>query len=984
MMIFFFVVPLCIGAPPLASSLSSVPALSVPMEKKALGVGSPPLSGHEPRTPETRSPTTAMSKEAPHCTWGEETSGRRGHKEGKGEGEQEERDGLSTGRVPGTLLENEPAVPRRPREEGRASGGMATVLEAFKDVLVRTESIERKELQRSLMEVLCFLLTPLDLIHRTLRLAATMVPPLFSDLLLQIRDAASLQRAGRLFAAEHQSRLAILHEYAKIPLQRFLDRPTLNPLAERCPPPLPSSFSLSKGRVSASEMAKAMQAEEWNAPFHLFWMREEKTMGANAEDAPGDQHGKAYDEEGGRSKDDGVASMATTDRVALAEATSGGGVAMAVQTHRRGGDSGRPGTAAHSEAHGQEERQKGKEPKIPQTSLEGTDSGHRSGTTARPISTSPSGGRHPHPSLAGLPLSERDIDSHATHLRPANPGAPSSSEMTEVETLRLHGYDPHAFPPPLARPLASSASSSLLSSTEGGPRVVPYTVLSSLQLEPLPFPSSAAVLSVNVATTPTPATLSLCSTLRVPIQGPTLLSVPRRSTDDDVATFSPTEGKRNDGRIPLVFRAGTSRRGREDPASGEALSVGERQSRGGRAKMPIPHAFGHGGTAKERRSSSPMTSEGTPLSAALPGWSRQGPSRPLLPSSSSPPPFISRQPTGGCSPSLPHPPALVSLPSASPPTEEGFLPAGTLQISSSGNGVTMARSTEGLPRMPAKARERRSADGLPSRGETRADPSEGGRWAGRTEPVGSPAKGEMDAGEPFRIPGTEKSTAEDRVPFTLPPLYHEEDEDANGVASEEEEEKKIHSNATEGLEPFPAVRGSSSRASSSWSSRTFDSVASSTWSSIWQQTGDRSNAFPLSSPSDPHTVRVGAIPHRRFLLFPSPLSLNALGVTPEGHGPTWIGAPFYGLAGKKRGEGNHCLPGGSLVDIASPSSSSSSAFSFSPSPPSPPPRTRIAFSDDLFLRFAKDLHLCNPDELPMARPSVISATTAGEGEQKNE
>lgn len=140
------------------------------------------------------------------------------------------------------LPDNELAAPRNPM--GYSSSGLQSqvnvggehpihdqgVLCAFVDLLERTESIERKQLQHVLWTAHSSLAFPMAEIHFTMRLAAQ-VPPLFSILLFDFRDKILMQQAARLFCEEKKSRFRIVVEYESLPLQH-LSRPDINPTAE--------------------------------------------------------------------------------------------------------------------------------------------------------------------------------------------------------------------------------------------------------------------------------------------------------------------------------------------------------------------------------------------------------------------------------------------------------------------------------------------------------------------------------------------------------------------------------------------------------------------------------------------------------------------------------------------------------------------------------------------------------------------------------
>lgn len=153
-------------------------------------------------------------------------------------------------------------------KEDNTKHTMNDVLSAFKDTLIRTESIERQQLQQQILEEHRLLLRPLDLIQHTLRLVSSTVPAFFADLLLEMKDTVFLQRAGRLFAAERHSRLKIIEEYVKVPLRHLICRPVLDPLAERRSGHVfhhqENSFP------SPIEIAEKAMVDESRFSFHLF------------------------------------------------------------------------------------------------------------------------------------------------------------------------------------------------------------------------------------------------------------------------------------------------------------------------------------------------------------------------------------------------------------------------------------------------------------------------------------------------------------------------------------------------------------------------------------------------------------------------------------------------------------------------------------------------------------------------------------------
>ncbi|CCW69143.1 unnamed protein product [Phytomonas sp. Hart1] len=102
------------------------------------------------------------------------------------------------------------------------------VLHAQVDLLICTESIERKALTWKLLDAHKTLYLPvhnLNLAHYFCSSAT--VPPFFASLLLSMKDEMFMRRAAKLFAEEHKRRISITEVYDSLPL-RFLVRPLLS------------------------------------------------------------------------------------------------------------------------------------------------------------------------------------------------------------------------------------------------------------------------------------------------------------------------------------------------------------------------------------------------------------------------------------------------------------------------------------------------------------------------------------------------------------------------------------------------------------------------------------------------------------------------------------------------------------------------------------------------------------------------------------
>ncbi|ORC92691.1 uncharacterized protein TM35_000034440 [Trypanosoma theileri] len=104
------------------------------------------------------------------------------------------------------------------------------LVDAFLELLLRTESIERKSLVLEYQDSHNELIQQLKWVATTLH-ATTATPPLYASLLGNMQETWLVERAKLLFRQEHESRLKLVREYEAIPL-RFLNRPLLNNAAE--------------------------------------------------------------------------------------------------------------------------------------------------------------------------------------------------------------------------------------------------------------------------------------------------------------------------------------------------------------------------------------------------------------------------------------------------------------------------------------------------------------------------------------------------------------------------------------------------------------------------------------------------------------------------------------------------------------------------------------------------------------------------------
>lgn len=114
--------------------------------------------------------------------------------------------------------------------EGDEAALKDPIFTAYIDLLVRTESVERKGLERELLEKHGNYIRPVRVVSQAIRLSAE-VPPLFAPLLLTMRIPSFVKPAVRLFQAESQRRLDLIASYDAIPLQ-YLNRPRFFVAAE--------------------------------------------------------------------------------------------------------------------------------------------------------------------------------------------------------------------------------------------------------------------------------------------------------------------------------------------------------------------------------------------------------------------------------------------------------------------------------------------------------------------------------------------------------------------------------------------------------------------------------------------------------------------------------------------------------------------------------------------------------------------------------
>ncbi|KEG13302.1 hypothetical protein DQ04_01091090 [Trypanosoma grayi] len=111
-----------------------------------------------------------------------------------------------------------------------AEASLHRVVDAFTDLIVRTEAIERKALELDLQNRHSELMHQIDWFAVTVQ-ATHASPPLYASLLSNMKEPWAVRRAEQLFCQEHEERLRLVEEYQAMPL-RFLNRPLLNFVAE--------------------------------------------------------------------------------------------------------------------------------------------------------------------------------------------------------------------------------------------------------------------------------------------------------------------------------------------------------------------------------------------------------------------------------------------------------------------------------------------------------------------------------------------------------------------------------------------------------------------------------------------------------------------------------------------------------------------------------------------------------------------------------
>ncbi|KAH8611834.1 hypothetical protein ERJ75_000936200 [Trypanosoma vivax] len=104
------------------------------------------------------------------------------------------------------------------------------LMEAFVELILRTESIERKALVWDIEQQRKEMFQKIECTSATFH-ATSSSPALYASLLAHMKESWAVRKAEQLFSQEHEERMKVIEEYMAIPL-RFLDRPLLNSAAE--------------------------------------------------------------------------------------------------------------------------------------------------------------------------------------------------------------------------------------------------------------------------------------------------------------------------------------------------------------------------------------------------------------------------------------------------------------------------------------------------------------------------------------------------------------------------------------------------------------------------------------------------------------------------------------------------------------------------------------------------------------------------------
>ncbi|EAN86847.1 hypothetical protein C3747_2g624 [Trypanosoma cruzi] len=122
------------------------------------------------------------------------------------------------------------AVPLARPPFGELGASVNNLIDAFIELLVRTEAAERKALESELQSRHKEQMREIQRFAVTLQ-ATHVAPLLYVPLLSSMGETWAVRRAEQLFREEYDERLKIIEEYQATPL-RFLDRPILNLAAE--------------------------------------------------------------------------------------------------------------------------------------------------------------------------------------------------------------------------------------------------------------------------------------------------------------------------------------------------------------------------------------------------------------------------------------------------------------------------------------------------------------------------------------------------------------------------------------------------------------------------------------------------------------------------------------------------------------------------------------------------------------------------------
>ncbi|EAN78688.1 hypothetical protein, conserved [Trypanosoma brucei brucei TREU927] len=109
-------------------------------------------------------------------------------------------------------------------------GSLKQLIGAFLELLVCTESVERKAVEADIQRRRGEMFRRLDFASSLIQSVGT-APPLYANLLVQLDEPWVVRKAEKLFREEQEKRHKMLEEYMVIPLQ-FLDRPMRSAAAE--------------------------------------------------------------------------------------------------------------------------------------------------------------------------------------------------------------------------------------------------------------------------------------------------------------------------------------------------------------------------------------------------------------------------------------------------------------------------------------------------------------------------------------------------------------------------------------------------------------------------------------------------------------------------------------------------------------------------------------------------------------------------------